>query len=825
MAIADIHPSAAELEAFTLGTLDNASHAAVEGHVADCPPCQERAAGTAGDTFVELLRSAHARIARQSDTMAEAAAQAQTPDAAEAVTLTSPASADSADAETVDFVPQELARHERYRVVRLLGKGGMGSVYEAEHRVMRRAVALKVINRAYTARRDAVERFRREVRAAARLAHPNIVTTYDAEDAGDTYFLVMEYVEGVSLARLVKERGPLPVAEACAYVRQAALGLQHAHERGIVHRDVKPHNLIRCTDGVVKVLDFGLAALTAERGGGLTEENAVMGTPDFMAPEQAEDARDTDIRADVYSLGCTLYFLLTGQVPYPVSTALRKILAHREQPVPSIRRARPEAPPELARVLTHMLAKKPEDRYLTPGEVAVALEPFASAKRTKEPKSKLGRLAAAAVLFLGILGAGIAVYRIQTDKGELAITSESDDVEVVIKQSGKLVRIVDAKTDKAIALTLRSGTYELELKGDPEGLKLDLDSVSLRRGETRLAKIERVLPPTADWEKVREVRRFVGHGEGIQPVAFSPDGRQILTGAHGPANMYADCDIQLWDVSTGKEVGRLKGQRSRILAAAFSADGKRVVAGSAWPDWVIRVWDVGSGKVVGRFEHNSLLEGRNMGSVYGVAFTADGGHVLSCGDDRTVRMWEVETGNEVRRFKGLRSIVRCLAVSRDGRFLACGGCQNDGSILVWEVETGKEVRRFEGHTWTGEAGETGVAFSPDGKRILSGGYDGTVRLWDIPSGEEVRRFTGHTDFVFGVAFSPDGRRILSASYDRSVRLWDAGTGKELHRFTGHPDRVKSVSISPDGRFAVSGGDDNTARLWRLPDPPAARDQP
>src|SRR5262249_52815257 len=159
----------------------------------------------------------------------------------------------------------------------------------------------------------------------------------------------------------------------------------------IVHRDVKPHNLIRCTDGTVKVLDFGLAALTAERDGELTEENAVMGTPDFMAPEQAEDARSTDIRADVYSLGCTLYFLLTGQVPYPVSTALRKILAHREQPVPSILQARPDVSLELARVLTRMLAKKPEHRYQTPGEVAAALDPFASDKPTKAPKSKLGR--------------------------------------------------------------------------------------------------------------------------------------------------------------------------------------------------------------------------------------------------------------------------------------------------------------------------------------------------------------------------------------------------------------------------------------------------
>src|SRR5262249_49677820 len=136
--------------------------------------------------------------------------------------------------------PPELARHERYHVVRLLGAGGMGSVFEAEHRVMRRPVAVKVINRAYTASAAAVERFRREVHAAARLSHPNIVTAHDAENVGDLHFLVMEYVEGQSLARVLKERGPLPVAEACEYVRQAALGLQHAHERGMVHRDVKP---------------------------------------------------------------------------------------------------------------------------------------------------------------------------------------------------------------------------------------------------------------------------------------------------------------------------------------------------------------------------------------------------------------------------------------------------------------------------------------------------------------------------------------------------------------------------------------------------------
>ena len=261
------------------------------------------------------------------------------------------------DGEQPEGIPEGLVEHPRYRIVRLLGKGGMGSVYEAEHRVMQRRVALKVINDRYFAAPDVAARFRREVRAAARLSHRNIVTAYDAERAKNNYFLVMEYVEGVTIGRLVKEHGPLPVAEACDYACQAAWGLQHAHEQGLVHRDIKPDNLVRDSGGVVKVLDFGLAALTTEccdalrdtspvtdttasqvdgNDQHLTCVHEVMGTLDFMAPEQAANAHAADIRADVYSLGCTLYYMLTGRVPYPEPNGLLKTLAHREQPVPAV---------------------------------------------------------------------------------------------------------------------------------------------------------------------------------------------------------------------------------------------------------------------------------------------------------------------------------------------------------------------------------------------------------------------------------------------------------------------------------------------------------
>ncbi len=275
-------------------------------------------------------------------------------------------------------VPLALQNHPRYRVLEPLGSGGMGAVYRAEHRLMRRPVALKVINPALTANGAAVERFRREVIAAARLTHPNIVTAHDAEHAGDLHFLAMELVEGMSLNELLGRRGRLSVADACDYARQAALGLQHAFEQGMVHRDIKPHNLMLTPQGQIKILDFGLARFVSDtnRGGALTQAGMAMGTADYMAPEQARDSRTADIRADIYSLGCTLYSFLTGQLPFPEGDAIQKLMAHvREKPRP-VAELRPEVPPALCAVVERMMAKDPAQRYQTPAEVATALAPF-----------------------------------------------------------------------------------------------------------------------------------------------------------------------------------------------------------------------------------------------------------------------------------------------------------------------------------------------------------------------------------------------------------------------------------------------------------------
>jgi putative intracellular protease/amidase len=278
----------------------------------------------------------------------------------------------------------------------------MGVVYQAEHRHMERIVALKVLGRDLTTNPLALERFRREAKAAARLTHPNIVTAHDFDQAGDLHFLVMEYVEGVSLSRLVETRGPLPVANACHYVRQAAFGLQHAHEQGMVHRDIKPHNLMLTPRGQVKVLDFGLARLAEERrrtgyhaagpeqrspGRALTAFGSMLGTPDYIAPEQISDSHRADIRADLYSLGCTLYFLLTGRPPFPGGSVLEKAQSHLDTPPERVNVLRPDLPLELTTVLDRMMAKDPAQRYQTPKEVVAALAPFSRA--TPQPVAAL----------------------------------------------------------------------------------------------------------------------------------------------------------------------------------------------------------------------------------------------------------------------------------------------------------------------------------------------------------------------------------------------------------------------------------------------------
>lgn len=263
----------------------------------------------------------------------------------------------------------------KYRLLDHLGTGGMSSVYLAEHVLMQRRVAIKVLPKQRVQDSSYLARFHREAQAAAALDHRNIVRAYDVDNDGVNHYLVMEYVEGRDLQRIVRQDGPLPAHLAADYIRQAAEGLAHAHQAGLIHRDIKPANLLVDAKGAIKVLDLGLARFTADETASLTiayDEN-VLGTADYLAPEQALDSHRVDARADIYSLGCTLYFLLTGQPPFPEGTLPQRLMKHQKEMPPEIRAARPDVPEDLAAICFKMMAKKPADRYASAEQVAAVM--------------------------------------------------------------------------------------------------------------------------------------------------------------------------------------------------------------------------------------------------------------------------------------------------------------------------------------------------------------------------------------------------------------------------------------------------------------------
>jgi serine/threonine protein kinase len=283
----------------------------------------------------------------------------------------------------------------KYKVLERVGAGGMGSVWLCEHKLMRRRVAVKILPAAKADDPVTLKRFHREGRSLAVLDHPNIIRVHDLDQEDKYHFLVLEYVDGPSLEEIVKKQGPLPVAWACQVIRQTAVGLQHVHRAGLIHRDIQPGNLLVNRRGIVKIIDMGLARFFHDEEDVLTKkyDERVIGTADYLSPEQALDSHAVDIRSDIYSLGMTLYFCLTGQVPFPQGSVAQKLIWHQTRQPKPIRSFRSDVPEKLLAVFDRMTAKNPEDRYQTPGEVARALAPWVGKRRRLPAPADMGRRA------------------------------------------------------------------------------------------------------------------------------------------------------------------------------------------------------------------------------------------------------------------------------------------------------------------------------------------------------------------------------------------------------------------------------------------------
>lgn len=843
---AELHPGQDHLKALALGRVDDARFDAMEQHVAQCSTCAAALVEAPEDSFIDLLRGTQS-FADTDHSLAEQGTLATPmPARKEDLTAVWPEGDKTGSVEA----PAALANHPRYRPLHPLGHGGMGAVWLAEHKLMGRSVAVKVIRAEFLNRPGAAERFRREVQSAARLHHPNIVTAFDADQTGDAPLLAMEYVEGTSLAEEVRRRGPLPITEVCAVVRQAALGLQHAHDRGLVHRDLKPQNLMRTADGTVKILDFGLAVLhDAGAGQGqLTGANMVVGTPDYIAPEQAEDSRKADFRSDIYALGCTLYHLLTGRVPFPEESVLKKLDAHRlRQPEP-IRKLRPEVPEGLAAVVEKMMAKRPADRFASAASLVVALDPFT---RPTAPPRRRRSLVAAALTLLGagiILIAGVVFY-IMTDNGAIEIRTEDKNIKVIAEDAGGKITIMDPASKQTWVID--TGTYTVRLQDNPDGLAIDLpQTFTLKRGDKQVVMVKRVKGPIGI-DPESETHKILGQLEGTwrmvswqangaevpkpaETVTWTFKGDQQLVKLNG--NYYQSatvkliepgvlpCKADLVDMKGADTIDRcsaifkIEGDTLYWRQSYSGAPRPTIFGSSKGSDGNYSIWKRVRADEVGRVQPPVAVKPgllRSIGCpsddphwnhVSMVVYTSNGKQLVIGGDTGDIRVLDAESGQEVRRFAGGEKSTWMFVPSPDGRRLVAAG-------RLWDIDTGKEIRTFEG-----QAGA--IAFTPNGRQLLAW-REQTLHLLDVETGKELRKVEhpeGVTPAVSNqitTAFTPDGKQVVSACSDHNVRLWNLETGEIVRTFAGHTEPVGSAVLSPDGTRLLTASDDKTVRLWDL----------
>jgi eukaryotic-like serine/threonine-protein kinase len=722
-----------------------------------------------------------------------------------------------------------------YELISEIARGGMAVVYRARQLSLNRPVALKMILAGQLAGEDDIRRFHIEAEAAANLDHPGIVPIYEIGEHDGQHFFSMGFVEGTSLAVKVAD-GPLPPREAASLTMQVAEAMHYAHDRGVIHRDFKPGNVLLDSQGRPKVTDFGLAK-KLQSDSGLTQTGQVMGTPSYMPPEQAE-GKEVGPPADVYALGAVLYCLLTGRPPFQAAPPMDTLIQVMEkEPVPP-RQLNPSVPRDLETICLRCLEKGPGKRYASAEALANDLDRYLSgepivarpvtrseravkwARRKPAIAALMGLVAIVAALGLGgvmwqwraaVRARNVADKESQNAKVQ-ANLAEGRRVEAEVRRQ----EAEQARAKEKEQTTLAERRLQDTLKAQAEEKK-QTELAQQRLYDVRMNLVQHYwedfngeLLQQGLYEQLSSNQRGIdrrgfewfywqrkmssghitlkGHTGPVKSVAFSPDGKRLASASDDHA-------VKVWDAGTGKETLALNGHTQWVYSVAFSPDGKRLASASY--DRTLKVWDAATG------QETLTLKGHTS-AVWSVVFSPDGRRLASASSDQTVKMWDVATGQETLTLKGHKGGLspESVAYGPDGKRLALASF--DGTVSVWDAATGQETLTLKGHT----SQVNGVAFSPDGRRLASASADGTVKVWDGATGQETLTLKAHTSQVNGVAFSPDGKRLASASGDRTVMVWDVGTGQEPFTLKGH-----TVAFSRDGKRVASANADRTVKVW------------